>query len=161
MYQIYETEKAIKEVQRMLGLNTTGVYEKRTRTAVTDLQEKYKTQKSGIVDYNTFTLIAEEYRKKNTTRADGFLFYAVYPFTSGDQGENITKIHSVMKVVLENYEYEGVIPNGNFFGSDTVNGIRYLRKILNINGRDEIDKILLNRIILESDAIELKKKYWI
>ena len=106
-------------------------------------------------------MIAEEYRKKNTTRADGFLFYAVYPFTSGDQGENITKIHSVMKVVLENYEYEGVIPNGNFFGSDTVNGIRYLRKILNINGRDEIDKILLNRIILESDAIELKKKYWI
>ena len=156
MYSIYNTNAAIKEIQRMLGVNQTGHYDAKTRDAVREIQRAYELTETGETDYKTFRAISDNHQREKLKKSNCHYLNSEYPYIYADIGENILLINSALSRVLKNYDYEGVYPHGSFFGTETVNGIRFLRKVFLLNGDDSLDSALMNRIMLELDAIEIK-----
>ena len=68
-------------------------------------------------------------------------------------------INDAISTILIDYRYEGVIPKGKYFGEETENGVKFIREVFKIDGLAEIDEILMNRILLERSAIEIKQKH--
>ena len=157
MYQIDDRVSAIKEVQRLLGLNQTGLYDAITRKMVRTVQESYALKKSASVDYETFVAICREYRKGLKTH-NHYLYMPKYPYKIGNMDTNVTLIHSALSPVLEDYRYEGQIPSGSFLGESTIAAVNYLRNIFGMPGGDEIDELFINRLLLEKRALEIKRK---
>lgn len=159
MYRIEEQTDAIKEVQRLLQINQTGFYDRKTQNAVLAIQAKNNIDQTGIVDYETFTAILSEFHlKKNEKICAHYLSNPKFPYSKGDMDDNVGLINQVLTIVLEDYEYEGLLPRGKYFGNDTENGTVYLRKIFSMGDSDKIDEAMMNRILVEKEAIELKKK---
>jgi hypothetical protein len=160
MYRIEDEISAIKEVQRLLGLKMSGIYDSATRNAVLDIQKRRGLPPSGVTDYRTFIMIVDEYRRKRNSVWDGnFLSSASFPFPEGSQGDNAGRINEALATVLKSYAYEGVIPRGKYIGQDTLSGVLFLNRIFGIGERDEIDEAFMNRLMLELKAIEIKDKY--
>jgi hypothetical protein len=159
MYRIDDKAEAIKEVQKLLNLNQTGLFDKKTKDAVLNVQSKYKLEETGVVDYQTFTLITEDYRNEKNNKWDSdYLFNPRFPYVIGDIGDNVLKINEAMEIVLADFSYEETIPKGKYLGVDTIKGVRFLRKIFNMNESDEIDEALMSRIMKEREHIEIKSK---
>lgn len=160
MYRIEDKVSAVKEVQRLLRVNQTGAYDSTTRNAVIKLQSDNSLDVTGEVDYETFTLIVEDFHHNKRGIWDNpFLHSPEFPFTKGNQGENVRSINTALSIVLKNFSYENELPYGAFFGDATIYGIRFLREIFGMEGPDEMDTHLMNRILLERQAIEIKNKY--
>ncbi len=157
MYQIDDRVAAIKEVQRLLGLNQTGIYDVTTRKMVRTIQEAYSLNKSGVVDYETFSAISREYRKRLRTQ-NRYLYSAKYPYRIGNIHTNVSLIHSALSPVLVDYGYEGDIPSGSFLGENTIKSSNYLRKIFRMPTSDEIDELFIDRLLLENRSLEIKNK---
>ena len=60
MYRINDTISAIKEIQRLLGINQTGNYDKATRKAVGNIQQRYSLPVTEVSDYLTFNALVKE-----------------------------------------------------------------------------------------------------
>ena len=160
MYRIEDDISAIKEVQRLLGLNETGRYDGKTRSAVLNIQRKHALDESGVTDYETFVAIVKEYRKRKDEIWDnGYLFSPSFPFKEGELCDDAARINEALARVLKSYGYDGVIPHGKYIGTDTIYGVLFLREIFGIDKRDEIDAAFMNRLMLELRAIEIKDKY--
>ena len=69
-----------------------------------------------------------------------------YPYVYEDMDDNVALINKAIELVLRNYTYEGVLPKGNFFDKNTVDGVRFLRTIFMLAGKDEVDAPLMNRL---------------
>ena len=160
MYRIEDRISAIKEVQRLLRLNQTGIYDSATRNAVLKAQNDNSIEETGTVDYDTFEAIVREYRMKRAASATpGYLFTAKYPYVLNDMDENVEIINNALITVLKNYVYEGIIPSGRFLGKSTVDGSNFMRKIFGMPLSDEIDEAFVNRLLHEKKGIEIKTKY--
>ena len=160
MYRIDDRISAIKELQRLLNINRTGFYDQKTRDTVLGIQAKYNLEQTGIVDYITFASITDEFREKNSNKwSSDYLFNPQFPYIKGDIGDNVGKINEALRIVLEDYVYEGTIPRGTFFDENTLSAAKFLRKIFNMESSDEIDEALMTRIMRERDAIEIKSNY--
>ena len=160
MYQIDDRISAVKELQRLLDMNQTGFYDQKTRDTVLGVQSKYNLEQTGIVDYITFTSIADEFREKNNNKWNSdYLFNPQFPYVKGDIGDNVGRINEALRIVLEDYVYEGTVPRGTFFDENTLSAAKFLRKIFNIESSDEIDEELMTRIMREREAIEIKSNY--
>ena len=157
MYHIDDKVCAIKEVQRLLGLNQTGVYDRDTIKGVRAIQEAYALEKNDFVDYKAFVAICREYRKGLKTH-NHYLYAPKYPYRVGNMDTNVTLIHSALSPVLEDYRYEGQIPSGSFLGESTITAVNYLRNIFGMPCRDEIDELFINRLLLEKRGLEIKRK---
>jgi len=159
MYRIDDKVGAIKEVQRLLNLNQTGLFDKKTREAVLDAQAKYRLAETGVVDYLTFTLIAENYRnEKSNLWSSDYLLNPRFPYVIGDMGENVLSINEALQVVLNDYTYEGIMPKGRYLNDNTIQGAKFLRKLFGMNESNEIDEELMSRIMKEREHIEVKSK---
>jgi len=159
MYRIDDKVGAIKEVQRLLNLNQTGLFDKKTREAVLDAQAKYRLAETGVVDYLTFTLIAENYRnEKSNLWSSDYLLNPRFPYVIGDMGENVLRINEALQVVLNDYTYEGIMPKGRYLNDNTIQGAKFLRKLFGMNESNEIDEELMSRIMKEREHIEVKSK---
>ena len=159
MYRIDDKVGAIKEVQRLLNLNQTGLFDKKTREAVLDAQAKYRLAETGVVDYLTFTLIAENYRNEKSNRwGSDYLLNPRFPYVIGDMGENVLRINEALQVVLNDYTYEGIMPKGRYLNDHTIQGAQFLRKLFGMNESNEIDEELMSRIMKEREHIEIKSK---
>lgn len=160
MYRIDDKDAAIKNVQRLLGVNETGFYDTFTENAVRNIQSEHSYDKSGKVDYKTFELIADEYKERKTSSSEAnYLFAPSFPYVLYDMDENVRLIHSALKSVLKDYVYEEELPEGAFLGASTINAANFLRNIFGMALSDEIDEKFLNRLLLEKKAIEIKQKY--
>ena len=160
MYDIEDRVAALKEVQRLLSVNQTGVYDNNTRDAVKIIQAAYSYDNKDEVDYTTFTYILQEYLKREAKKVKtDYLFSPKFPYTESDLDENVRLINEALKIVLKDYAYEGNYPDGKYFGVNTINAVNFLRAIFRLTPMNEIDEEFLNRLLLEKNAIELKKKY--
>lgn len=160
MYRIEDEISAIKNIQRLIFLNQTGAYDEKTRNSVLEIQKKQGSTPSGIVDYETFRLIVENYHKKASQKSSEYLFGAKYPYEYGDIGENIVIINNAVSAVLKDFRYNEDHPKGAFFGHETINGIRYLRKAFCMEESDSADPAFINRLFIERNAIDIKNKFF-
>ena len=162
MYRIEESDEAIKEVQRLLGILQSGRYDNSTRVAVSDVQRASSLPITGITDYKTFTRIVRKYKDKTEGIFNSdFLFSPHFPYIKGDMGGDVGRINDALAIVLKSYSYEGVSPRGKYIGEDTMNGVKFLERIFGMDERDEIDARLMNRILIELDGIKIKEKFGI
>ncbi len=160
MYRIEDKASAIKEIQRLLKINESGFYDTVTRDKVKDTQKQNGIEQTGIVDYTTFVKIVNDHkRSSDKIWNSNYLFLPDFPYRTTNIGSNITRINDALKIVLKDYRYDGIIPAGGYFGNDTVNAIRFLRKVFMLDDSDEIDEELMNRILYEIRGIELKNIY--
>ena len=160
MYRIEDTVSAIKEVQRLLQLNQTGIYDKNTGIAVNNIQRIYSLKEAEEVDYDTFRAIVAEYKKsKSKSSNSNYLFNPVFPYKLDDMDENVRLINDAMIPVLNDYTYEGRKPNGKYLNFDTIDAANFLRIIFRMNNSEEIDEAFVNRLLLEKKAIEEKIRY--
>ena len=160
MYRIEDSVSATKELQRLLGLNQTGDYDKATRSEVIKMQERYSLPKTAKADYETFKVIVKEHRsnKEKAWHSD-YLYSPSFPFRDGDMGDNVRRINEALSTVLKDYHYEGIIPKGAYFGEDTANGVRYMQKVFVMQETGIIDAVFMNRILSELKGIEIKRQY--
>ena len=159
MYSIYDKNAAIRNIQRMLSVSQTGLYDSDTEKAVLVLQERYSLVANGTVDYNTFSAIVDNYKQKMYNKQNPYLLDPKYPYKYGDIGDSVLLINQVINYILRDYSFEGVLPRGIFFGKDTVNAVRFLRKVFMMSESDEVDTQFLNRALIEKDAIDVKTNF--
>ena len=160
MYNIEDKPSAIKEVQRLLDINQTGEYNNKTSEAVKEIQKSKGLTETGITDYETFSVIVEDYRERVLSDPNGVksLFTPAFPYSLGDHGSNVDYINTIIRDVFEEYRLETKLPRGNYYTRDTENAVIRLRQIFNMGESKETDVTLFNRIILEREAIQLKKR---
>ena len=160
MYQIENTPAAIKELQRLLRINQTSRYDRQTQNAVRDIQSRYGLTQTGIADYDTFNYILDEFhRYENMLWNSEYLFNPKFPYVEGDIGINVEIINNALAIILKDFFYEGLIPRGKFLSNESITAAKFLSEKFNYNISEEIDEALMNRILLELNAIEIKEKF--
>lgn len=160
MYNIEDKPGAIKEVQRLLGVSQSGIYDEMTKKSIISFQSKMNMEASGITDYLTFVALVEEYKRMNREKLASFhLFNERFPYKEGDMNNNIAIINDMIAIVLKDYRYDGAPPSGKYFGEDTLRALRYIQGIFGMEETDQISNEFFSRLIIERDAIEIKNKY--
>ena len=160
MYRIEDNISAIKELQRLLGVNESGFYDKKTDSAVNEIRKRNSLPQNKEVDYETFKTIVSEHKEKISQQwKSDYLISPSFPYVENNMGANAGRINKALAILLKEYTYEGVLPHGSYINSDTINGIHYLQRVFIMEERDAIDVELMNRIIAELIAIEIKDLY--
>ena len=160
MYRIEDQPAALREVQRLLGINQTAFYDKPTRDAVIEIQTKFDLEPNGVTDYLTFNAIVENHKMSVSENANNqYLFTPTFPYKKGDMDDNVGTINDILSIVLKNYRYDGNIPTGKYFGDDTIEAVIYLRYVFKMRVSEEIDAQFMNRLIFEKNAIGIKSTY--
>lgn len=160
MYHIDNRISALKEVQRLLNINPTGIYDENTRKEVARVQSNYNLEIKKAIEYETFNAILDEYKKRELTVIDQkYLFNPTFPYVVGDMDGNVELINDAMRLVLEDYIYEDTLPKGKYLSYNTISAANFLRKIFEIEPMEEIDETFVNRLLIEKNAIEIKRKY--
>ena len=160
MYLIDDTVSALKEVQRLLNVNRTGMFDESTKQAVEKIQLSYGLKRANIVNYKTFNAILSEYNKSKMREIDtDYLFNPTFPYTVGDMNDNVGLINDALRLVLNDYVYEDIVPHGKYLSDNTITASNFLRKIFKMDLSDQIDESFINRLLLEKSAIEIKRKY--
>ena len=155
MYFIEDKTAAIKAMQKMLKINQTGEYDALTRGRVIEHQKNNSINTTGIVDYETFISILEDYRyvilKENAQTS--IFENPSFPYKLGDFDENVGKINTLINDIFTDYLLETPLPTGKYFGKDTENAILRLRNIFALESSPYLDEILLDRMIKEHKRI--------
>ena len=114
MYRIEDKAAAVKNVQRYLAMNESGVYDDETRDKVMSFQSQASINETGIVDYETFIELRKRfYDGKNAILASKSTQNVKFPILPGDSGTEILRLNSALGEVLSNYTYTDLLPRGS------------------------------------------------
>ena len=160
MYRIEDKTAAIKNVQRLLGVNQTGFYNAVTKDLVRGIQRGAWREQTAVIDFDTFELIVEEYyRRKIHAYRGNYLFNPRFPYKINDFDENVRAINSALRTVLVDYVYEGILPEGASLSESTLSAANFLCGVFGMPKSEEINEEFVNRLFMEKKAIEIKSKY--
>ncbi len=148
MYNITDKESYIRELQRLLGIRQSGRYDSVTRARVNDVRSNNGLAQDGTVDYETFVLILEEFRRSKPASS---VYRDYLPITEGDVGEQVGYFNSIMAELLARYTKDIPRPKGRYFGRDSAGAVRYLRSVYALEGELSIDDRLAD--MLERDFL--------
>ena len=172
MYNINDKSEVIKEIKRYLyAISTTtrpeigrttidGYYDKETERIVKNYQSAIGILESGVVDYITFQSIADEYLKikENEELRQTLLLPTGFPLSRGMASEDVRLINILISALREIYKDIPFVGNSNYFSRNTERAVRLLREIFIMRDSPEVDTELYNRMIIEVDAENRKKK---
>ena len=163
MYRIDDRPAAIKEVQlylRGVGYDTlpviiSGIFDDNTVAAVKNFQEKMDISPSGTVDFQTFTLLYEEYVKRNYIReiVEGVNSRITFPLSVGMQGGEVERINDLTIEILDYYGHHHTVRRSGYFSSSTEEGVMIIQELFNIAATGEVDEITYGRMLTERDSI--------
>ena len=149
MYQISDKASAIKAIQRLLGLNETGIYDKKLKEAVTLYQRTNSINESGSVNYDTYISLVER-DKKNTISSivkKNLPFLSRFPYSRGDMGNDVLFINTLISEVITKYGFDLNKPRGKYFGDDTDRATKFIGNIILSDTKDEIDELFIYRLM--------------
>ena len=150
MYSITDKKKAIRLIQRYVGLTENGVYDKRVRDAVVKFQEEMELSVSGEVDYNTFVYLRDNYKAgREVSEYVSNMDIERYPYSRGDYGEHIRRANADMGVALLNYTHERPMPRGGVYDASSEAAAIRLGEIYGIPSDGRLGEILHARILRE------------
>ena len=164
MYRIYDKPEAIKRVQKYLAIISnpkifvapTGIYDQNTMLSVKDFQRTRGILDSGIVDYQTFTLLYKEYEyqsKINTIKeiSDSFIDFPLLP---GDLKDEMIHVNRSLRRLIEYYGFTSSLLNSNFYSKNTSDAVKILREIYSLPNKDLIDEKFYLRMMKDHDSIK-------
>lgn len=148
MYEIEDRASAIKELQRLLFENETGVYNDKTRNKVVEVQLGEGIEPSGIVDLMTFNAIVDRFRKDGliTKTNNNAPLEGNFPYEQGDFGNDTAILNSMLAAVIEKHGIQLWRPKGGYYSRITVSAVKRLREIFNLPPGTHIDEIFYDRL---------------
>ena len=163
MYRIDNRPEAIRRVQEYLAVAgnpnifvaPTGVYDENTRLSVIDFQGEMDIPQSGVVDYETFTLLYDEYvlitnKKRLNNRVGTFIKFPLFP---GVRDNSMRYINNTMADLLDYYGVTHSLRDSRFYTDETSMAVLELRKIYLLDEVDIIDEELYMRLISDRDSM--------
>ncbi len=162
MYRIENKSDAVKDVQnRLIEISDekieavpNGIYDDDTRGEVEKFQDLHGLPKTGIVDYETFTVINKEHKRKLVgNRVNRESVYAIdFPIAFGDFGSDVAEINTAMYNFLERYSYSTHIKERKYFSKESVVAMQKIREILLLDMKDTVDEEMYYRMKLDEYA---------
>lgn len=142
MYPVTDKKAAIREIQKYLleisaiqpelpHLVIDGVYGDLTRQTVIKFQELNGLDPTGKVNYETFTLMYAQYTtaKKSRTEETELIDRDSFPFQSGDSGDDVAIINSILTSLRNYYPDIGRVTSGNYYSRRSAYAVAYMQKI--------------------------------
>lgn len=149
MYHITDKKSAVKEVQRLLFLNQTGIYDENTRETVKKIQEKCGLEVSGIVDFMTFEAIKEDFYRhntKNTVQTLGALELNEFPYEFGAHSHDVSILNAMLSNKIDKYSLPLWKPRGAFYSKTTAKAVEAMREIFLLEKGRYIDEIFYDKL---------------
>ena len=164
MYRVYDKSEAIRSVQRYLivagdpdiFIVPTGVFDDNTRLSVIDFQTRFDLKPTGEVDYETFTLLYNEYLLfcKIKKFRDKVGMMKNLPYLPGDINDEIRNFNLLAEKLLNYYGFTHRLRLGNYYSEETRRAVNILRAIYLLEPSAMIDEILLSRMLDDVASIE-------
>ena len=151
MYRQLDRIEAIKNIQRMLMINETGVKNEAMIEAILEIQKENALEETGLVDYQTFTIIKELYEMNRIKRFVNTLdSTAEYPYTHGDYSKKISEYAMSLNKASSMYSIDYRIRNSNYYGDELGRLVLDLRRIYNLELINYIDEMLIYRVYCDN-----------
>ena len=149
VYQLNDKKSYIKRLQRMFGISETGIYDERLKEKISAYQKSGGLEQTGIVDYLTFKALIETDGKRRIAEKikSDLPFLNNFPYTYGDIGEGVCFLNSLISDIIQRNGLDLRKPRGKFYNNDTVNAVKSLRKATNSAEAEDIDELLLNKLL--------------
>lgn len=173
MYQLLDKQAAINEIQLFLNIiadekeeipriGIDGLCGIETREAVLAFQELYGLEKTGTVNFDTYTALYNEYKFIVDERAmrTYILTESGFPITLGMQNEDVLIINLMLSELQNTYTEIGYVENSKYFSTKSQNATKELQKIFNFPVTGEIDARFYERMKIELDALKRLKEIY-
>ncbi len=163
MYRLGDERAAIREIQKYLHFISDrtvpevprvaidGFYGDETKEAIRAFQIYAGLSESGEVDYETFTRLFEEFsRARFLYNAEKyFIDDKLFPFQSGDKGQEVLYINLMLDELLLIYKEIGRVDIKPYFSLSTENAVKNLRSIFMMEALPIVDLMLFDRMRYE------------
>ena len=174
MYQQTDKKSAVKEIQKYLfvlsdkkysnipRIPIDGIFDKETESAVIIFQENKLISPTGIVDYETFTALYEDYISvtENFYTSDYIFGDGTFPLKENDQNEDVRALHIMINELRKSYSQISGVGTGAYFSKRTSDAIDDIRELFMMPKSGKLDKELYRRMISEIDARQrFEEKY--
>ena len=171
-YNIKDKGEAVREIKKYLYLISENLYSSiprttidsfydiETREAVSEFQRIKELEVTGQVDYETFTLLFEDYSALvlDIEREDYVLTKEDFPFEMGDFSEDVKIINLIICELAKTYTEIPFVVADRFYSKETESAVAYLRALFLMDGEAIVDKELYNRMRAEVNARRLADK---
>ncbi len=166
-YDITNRKDVVREIKKYLYLvseslydntipRTTidGFYDEETTAAVTAFQKIKGINPSGAVDYETFTLLFNDYKNLifDIEYKDYILENNSFPFKIGDFSDDIRIIHLIINELSESYVNIPKVRTDKYYSVETENAVSLLRDLFFMDEGKAVDKELYYRMKKEIEA---------
>lgn len=167
MYRTEDRAAAIRQIQRYLyeihksewldipRVPIDGIYGNDTRSAVVELQRLKNIQPSGLVDYETFGAIYEEYllaSRLSDSDSQFLLTGKPFPFKVGDSGADIEIIHLIFRELSGYYKDLPIPKKSSYFSEESASFTRGLQNIFGMPPDGIVTAAMYDRILFELSA---------
>ena len=162
MYRANDKNAATKEIKKYLyTLNQSsypsvrrvtidGVFDDETRGAVMDFQALMELEITGIVDYQTFTLLYAEYLNALAMqKPDKITGGGGFPLSVGDMNEDVRLLHVFINELALIYTGVNNVGTSSYYSEDTAEAILALSKIFNVKETSLTDRAMMKRIVYD------------
>ena len=128
-----------------------GFYDNETREAVKDFQRIMSLEETGVVDYKTFSsiysqyLLALEKEKPSKITSSGS-----FPLSRGDMNEDVRILNVYINELSKIYSGVNYVGTSNYYSDDTATAILSLTKLFMLDETDVTDRALMERIIYDA-----------
>ena len=163
MYRVYDKPEAIRSVQRYLivagdpdiFIVPTGVFDDNTRLSVIDFQTRFDLKPTGEVNYETFTLLYNEYvlLTRNMETGDLTDSFLQFPLLPGKTSNGMAHINLTLGRILDYYGFTHRLRGNNFYSDETALAVEILRDVYMLDKKNYIDEEFYRRMIIDHDSI--------
>ncbi len=167
-YDIKEREPFIMQLQKKLralsrwtdepslSVAVDGIYDNRTKQAVSHFQELYGLDITGIADFSTWESIDSEYRYYaelfgKSRSLSPFPDDPGFSTGQGDRSDLVQIIQLMLNELRIFYDSYGYIPPNGRFGSTTDGAVREFQRIGGLDMTGRVDRRTWNRLAEEYD----------
>ncbi|MBO5908350.1 MAG: peptidoglycan-binding protein [Clostridia bacterium] len=172
MYQQNNKKAAVTEIQSYLfflsdkkypqipRVPIDGVFDKETENAVIEFQKIMLLSPTGVVDFETFTKLYNEYESAMIDyNTENYIFgNSNLPLKENDQNEDVRALHVMVNRLRKTYPQINAVGTGSYFSTSTKNALKELRGIFYLPGLPILDKALYRRMKEEINARERIEK---
>ncbi|MBQ8371948.1 MAG: hypothetical protein IJX38_03305 [Clostridia bacterium] len=143
MYDKRNHERLLALLRLWLGINN------RSKVKLDEAIIKFKAE-NGLgdgaeVDFNTFSALREAYRRRKANERHPVL-------RRGDQSDSVAELNLMLRRIIPCFNRDIPLPGGSYFGAQTEEAIKYLRKAFMLEGEPWADGELYERMITELDS---------
>ena len=168
MYKQSDKAQSIKEIQKYLSailppefyISENGLYDKKTMDGVKEFQKMMNLDDSGIVNYETRTLLYREYIKhKERDILSRSTTYLTFPVMPQDRNYGMRNLSHSITILMDYYGYTHNIRESEYYTPQLTQAVKVLRGIYLMEDAEYIDEALYMEIIRDIRSIAKKNNY--